>query len=58
VGLKRERVADGSCFSFASYGMRPTLTQLARRKVVVLDGAMGSNLQTRQFDLQRDWMGH
>src|SRR5213080_3844065 len=31
---------------------------LVRRRVVVLDGAMGSNLQTRQFDLQRDWMGH
>src|SRR5213080_1130767 len=31
---------------------------LVRRRVVVLDGAMGSNLQTRQFDVQRDWMGH
>ena len=29
---------------------------LVRRRVVVLDGAMGSNLQTRQFDLKRDWM--
>jgi 5-methyltetrahydrofolate--homocysteine methyltransferase len=25
--------------------------------VVVLDGAMGSNLQTRTFDLQKDWWG-
>ncbi|HEV2295038.1 MAG TPA: methionine synthase [Tepidisphaeraceae bacterium] len=32
--------------------------ELARRRVVVLDGAMGSNLQTRTLDLQRDWMGH
>jgi len=31
--------------------------ELARRRVVVLDGAMGSNLQTRTFDLQKDWMG-
>lgn len=31
---------------------------LARQRVVVLDGAMGSNLQQRTFDLQRDWMGH
>src|SRR5437660_11342066 len=35
---------------------RPFL-DLARQRVVVLDGAMGSNLQTRHFDLQRDWMG-
>ena len=31
--------------------------ELVRRRVVVLDGAMGSNLQTRTFDLKRDWMG-
>ena len=30
---------------------------LIRQRVVVLDGAMGSNLQTRTFDLQRDWLG-
>jgi 5-methyltetrahydrofolate--homocysteine methyltransferase len=29
---------------------------LVRQRVVVLDGAMGSNLQTRHFDLKRDWM--
>jgi 5-methyltetrahydrofolate--homocysteine methyltransferase len=29
---------------------------LVRKRVVVIDGAMGSNLQTRQFDLHRDWM--
>ena len=29
-----------------------------RERVVVLDGALGSNLQTRSFDLQRDWLGH
>jgi 5-methyltetrahydrofolate--homocysteine methyltransferase len=28
---------------------------LVRQRVVVLDGAMGSNLQTRTFDLERDW---
>ncbi len=30
---------------------------LVRERVVVLDGAMGSNLQTRTLDLQRDWLG-
>ncbi|CAN5372703.1 methionine synthase [soil metagenome] len=35
---------------------RPSFLELARKRVVVLDGAMGSNLQTRTFDLQRDWM--
>src|SRR5687768_1610312 len=38
--------------------MRLPFLELARRPVVVLDGAMGSNLQTRTLDLQRDWMGH
>src|SRR5688572_26502659 len=38
--------------------MRLPFLELARRRVVVLDGAMGSNLQTRTLDLQRDWMGH
>ena len=37
--------------------MRKPFLQLVRERVVVLDGAMGANLQTRQFDLQRDWMG-
>ena len=32
--------------------------ELATQRVVVLDGAMGSNLQQRTLDLQRDWMGH
>ncbi len=34
---------------------KPFLDRVAER-VVVLDGAMGSNLQLRTFDLQRDWM--
>ena len=37
---------------------KPSLLELARRRVVVLDGAMGANLQTRPLDLQRDWLGH
>lgn len=37
---------------------RPSFLELCRTRVVVLDGAMGSNLQTRTFDLRRDWMGH
>src|SRR4051812_24390344 len=37
---------------------RQPFLDLVRRRVVVLDGAMGSNLQLRTFDLMRDWMGH
>src|SRR5688500_18167 len=37
---------------------RPSFLDLACRRVVVLDGAMGANLQTRPLDLQRDWLGH
>jgi len=36
---------------------RKPFLELARERVVVLDGAMGSNLQTRPLDLQRDWLG-
>src|SRR4051794_1549927 len=32
--------------------------ELVRRRVVVLDGAMGANLQCRPLELNRDWMGH
>src|SRR5215218_337118 len=37
---------------------RKPFLQLARERVVVLDGAMGANLQCRPLDLQRDWLGH
>src|SRR5271154_3395402 len=40
------------------YMERPSLIELARRRVVVLDGAMGANLQARTLDLHRDWLGH
>ena len=36
---------------------RKPFLQLAAERVVVLDGAMGSNLQTRPLDLERDWLG-
>ena len=36
---------------------RKPFFDLVRERVVVLDGAMGSNLQTRTFDLQKDWLG-
>ena len=36
---------------------RKPFFELVRERVVVLDGAMGSNLQQRTFDLERDWMG-
>jgi 5-methyltetrahydrofolate--homocysteine methyltransferase len=42
----------------SSTSPRPSFLELARRRVVVLDGAMGANLQTRPLDLRRDWMGH
>ncbi len=37
--------------------MRKPFLDLVRQRVVVLDGAMGANLQTRKFDLQKDWLG-
>ena len=37
---------------------KPSFLDLVRQRVVVLDGAMGSNLQLRDFDLKRDWLGH
>jgi 5-methyltetrahydrofolate--homocysteine methyltransferase len=37
--------------------MRKPFLRLVQERVVVLDGAMGSNLQNRAFDLQRDWLG-
>src|SRR2546423_51333 len=40
-----------------TFPRRPFL-DLARERVVVLDGAMGANLQERSFDLKRDWLGH
>ena len=36
---------------------RQPFLDVVRKRVVVLDGAMGSNLQTRTLDLQRDWLG-
>jgi 5-methyltetrahydrofolate--homocysteine methyltransferase len=37
--------------------VRKPFLQLVSERVVVLDGAMGSNLQTRTLDLHRDWLG-
>jgi 5-methyltetrahydrofolate--homocysteine methyltransferase len=37
--------------------VRKPFLNLVRERVVVLDGAMGANLQTRTFDLQKDWLG-
>src|SRR3954454_13062480 len=31
--------------------------ELARQRVVVLDGAMGTSIHTYDLDVQRDWMG-
>lgn len=36
---------------------RPSLVDLAERRVVVLDGAMGSALQEIDLDLEKDWWG-
>ncbi len=35
---------------------RKPFLDLVSERVVVLDGAMGSNLQTRTFDLAKDWL--
>src|SRR5450432_3893441 len=38
--------------------MRKPFLQLVSERVVILDGAMGANLQCRTLDVQRDWGGH
>src|SRR3954471_21792956 len=38
--------------------VRKPFLELVKERVVVLDGAMGSNLQTRPLELERDWLGH
>jgi 5-methyltetrahydrofolate--homocysteine methyltransferase len=38
--------------------VRKPFIELVKDRVVVLDGAMGSNLQTRPLDLHKDWLGH
>ncbi len=38
--------------------LRRPFLDLVKERVVVLDGAMGANLQQRNFDLKRDWLGH
>ncbi len=38
--------------------MRLPFLELVKQRVVILDGAMGANIQTRPLDLQRDWLGH
>ena len=37
---------------------RTPFLELARQRVVVLDGSMGANLHQRPLDLHRDWMGY
>jgi len=37
---------------------RPPFLELARHRVIVLDGSMGANLQQRPLDLKRDWLGY
>lgn len=37
--------------------VRLPFLDLVKQRVVVLDGAMGSNLQTRPLDVQKDWWG-
>ncbi|HEY1685880.1 MAG TPA: methionine synthase [Tepidisphaeraceae bacterium] len=38
--------------------MRKPFLQLVQERVVVLDGAMGANLQQRTLDVERDWLGN
>ena len=37
--------------------MRENFLDFCKRRIAVLDGAMGSNLQCRPLELQRDWLG-
>src|SRR2546423_4054054 len=45
-------------FSTERVPVRVPFLELVRQRVVVLDGAMGANIQTRTLDLKRDWLGH
>jgi 5-methyltetrahydrofolate--homocysteine methyltransferase len=38
--------------------VRLPFLELVKKRVVVLDGAMGSNLQCRTLDVKNDWLGH
>jgi 5-methyltetrahydrofolate--homocysteine methyltransferase len=37
---------------------RPGILDLARQRVLVLDGGMGASIQSLTLDLERDWLGH
>jgi 5-methyltetrahydrofolate--homocysteine methyltransferase len=37
--------------------VRTPFLELAKKRVVVLDGSMGANIQQRPLHLERDWMG-
>ena len=41
----------------ASKSPRLPFLDLVRRRVVVLDGAMGTSIHTYDLDLQKDWLG-
>ena len=38
--------------------MRPSLLDIVRQRVLILDGAMGTSIHTYPLDLHRDWLGH
>src|SRR5690348_9388962 len=56
AGFASTMYPDGRMNQMLSAARKPFL-QLAQERVVVLDGAMGANLQTRALDLHRDWLG-
>src|SRR5437868_12824498 len=37
---------------------RPSILDLARQRVVIFDGAMGTSIHTYILDLKKDWLGH
>src|SRR2546421_8990821 len=41
-----------------SDGGRPSFLDLVRKRVVFLDGAMGTSIHTYNLDLQKDYLGH
>ena len=45
------------CYGRNCLAVHRSFLELARERVVVLDGAMGTSIHTYSLDLQRDWLG-
>ncbi|HEV8293197.1 MAG TPA: homocysteine S-methyltransferase family protein, partial [Tepidisphaeraceae bacterium] len=49
MGTKEKQLSDAA---------RPAFLDLVRRRVVFLDGAMGTSIHTYDLDIQKDYLGH